>query len=192
MKIIVCLGNPGAAYLRTRHNIGFRVGDAIVDQFSFERLQDKFKSQVFKGVVSGEPVIVIFPQTFMNLSGEAVQSCLSWYKSDISDLLVVYDDIDIAFGTLRFRKQGGPGTHNGLKSITKLIDSRAFPRLRFGIGFVPGKMNLADFVLARFNEQEETDIPFLLDESVATIQKWIENGDDAAIRYASAVSIEVG
>jgi peptidyl-tRNA hydrolase, PTH1 family len=190
MKVIVCLGNPGSNYKKTRHNVGFRVGASLIEDFSLEAVQDKFKSQCFKGMVCSESVLLLFPQTFMNLSGEAVQACLAWYKLELTDLLIVYDDIDIDFGTLRFRKKGGPGTHNGLKSITQCLGSREFPRLRFGVGPVPGKTDLASFVLSSFRSKEEENFPFLCSKASQTVRVWIDENEDAAMRFSSGVSLD--
>jgi len=182
MKVIVCLGNPGAKYERNRHNVGFRVGDALRDKELFSGPSTKFSSAVYKGNIEGESVLLLYPNTYMNLSGKAVQACLSFYKAESMDLLVIYDDIDIDFGELRFRKKGGPGTHNGLRSIVGLLGTRDFPRLRVGVGPVPQKRDLADFVLANFDSIEEADLPNIFQRSIETIKIWIKEDEEAAIR----------
>lgn len=190
MKIVVCLGNPGSSYVKTRHNSGFRVGEMLMSVASADGLKDKFKSRYCKGNLGGTDIIIIFPKTYMNLSGEAALAVVSWFKIPLSDMLVVYDDIDIDFGTLRFRKQGGPGTHNGLRSITQVLNSREFPRLRFGVGPAPKMPALADFVLSNFSKEEEMSMPNLVLKAIDTISMWVKEGDDAAMRLASGVSLE--
>lgn len=189
MKLIVCLGNPGSEYVKTRHNVGFRVGEELHSLFLSEGLSRKFKSLYCKGRIGNVDVVIMFPMTYMNLSGEAVQAALTWFKLLPSDMLVVYDDIDINFGTLRFRKQGGPGTHNGLRSITNIVKSNNFPRLRIGVGPAPRGPALANFVLSNFSKEEEEKMPHVLDASKETIITWINEGDDAAMRFSSAVTL---
>lgn len=171
MKFIVCLGNPGPEYVRHRHNVGFRVGEALANALGFSKQGNKFKSCVYQGRVHTESTLLLFPQTFMNLSGDAVVAALHFYKAPISDLLVIYDDFDIPFGTLRLREKGSPGTHNGMKDIVRKLASNEFFRLRIGIGPKPERGDVSDFVLADFSKQEEAALPDVFQKAIQTIQE---------------------
>lgn len=187
-KVVLCLGNPGNQYERTRHNIGFEVGKLLVSQFPSQKLGHKFKSILHQVTLNAQQVFVQFPDTYMNLSGEAIQPLLAYYKIPFSDLLVVYDDFDIPFGQLRFREKGSPGTHNGMKSVTQLLGTSAFPRLRFGIGPLPPQQRVADFVLQNFTQEEASALPELIAQSISGIQSWIHGDFDQAMRTINAVS----
>jgi len=154
MIAIVGLGNPGSQYEKTRHNIGFLAADTICSYFGFRFSGQKFKSQFFEGSIESVPVKLIKPNTYMNLSGEAVKALISFYKIPLDQVWVIYDDIDLEFGKLRIRKEGTAGTHNGMKSIVQELGSTQFPRLRMGIGPKPPAWNLSDFVLANFTKNE--------------------------------------
>jgi PTH1 family peptidyl-tRNA hydrolase len=134
MKIIVGLGNPGKKYELTRHNMGFIVVEYLANQWSIDVNKIKFRSLIGEGIIAGEKVILVKPQTYMNLSGEAVRDIVNFYKIDIKDLIIVYDDIDTDIGNIRIRKFGSAGTHNGMKSIIYNLNSDRFPRIRIGIG----------------------------------------------------------
>lgn len=156
MKIIIGLGNPTEKYKNTRHNAGFMVLNYLADKlggnFSDE---SKFKAQILKGNLCANPVLLVKPQTFMNLSGESVALILNYFKADISDILVVYDDISLDLGTLRFRANGSDGGHNGIKSIIKCLgNNKNFARLKVGIGPQPPYMPSEKFVLGEFTTQE--------------------------------------
>ena len=134
MKLIVGLGNPGPEYDRTRHNMGFKVIDKLSAKYSIEVNHSKFKGMYGTGLINGEKIILFKPYTYMNLSGEAVEQIAAFYKVDLEDLIVIYDDIDIAPGLIRIRKSGSAGSHNGMKSVTQMMGSTAFPRVRVGTG----------------------------------------------------------
>lgn len=165
MKLIVCLGNPGSEYERHRHNVGFRFGDYLIQEFGFQASGKKFKSQVFEGQIRAEKCVLLKPTTFMNCSGEALVAAASFYKVLPMHMVVVYDDFDIPFGELRFRQNGSAGTHNGMKSIVKLSGSTEIPRLRIGIGPLPEKMSIVDFVLSNFLSEEETKLPDIFSDA---------------------------
>ena len=157
MKLIVGLGNPGGEYERTRHNIGFRVIDAFASKFRISVMTHEKSAFTGKGRVAGDSVIVARPQTFMNRSGDAVRKLASAYTEDPSELIVVYDDVDLMLGRLRIRENGSPGTHNGMKSIVASLATESFPRLRFGVrglGYESAR-DLADYVLEDFTEAED-------------------------------------
>lgn len=172
MKLITCLGNPGATYTTHRHNVGFRVGEGLAEALNFSKIGNKHKSIVYQGLIHTQSVLILFPQTFMNLSGDAVQAAMHFYKLTLEDLLVIYDDFDIPFGTLRMRLKGSPGTHNGMKDIVLKLGSNEFPRLRIGIGPKPERGDVSDFVLSSFSKQEETLLPDIYQQAIKTIQEF--------------------
>ncbi len=162
MKLIVGLGNPGEEYKNSRHNTGWNVIDVLVKELEFEDLKKeaKFKANVSRGQYKTEKVILAQPLTFMNLSGACIQSLLHFYKLKPSDLWVIFDDIDLPLGQIRIRKEGGPGTHNGMKSIVESISSGHFPRFRVGIesrGLTSAsEQDITSFVLSAFTSDEKT------------------------------------
>ncbi|MFV9507557.1 MAG: aminoacyl-tRNA hydrolase [Oscillochloridaceae bacterium umkhey_bin13] len=163
MWLIVGLGNPGTQYAQTRHNFGFMALDTLAARHGLDFRTKRANSQLAEGTIAGQRVALIKPQTFMNLSGQAVSNLRSWYKIEPArELLVVYDDLDLPFGKLRFRERGSPGTHNGMRSIVGQLGGGDFPRLRLGIDPPPGKMDVAAYVLARFTPEQQAALPDLL------------------------------
>lgn len=154
MYYIVGLGNPGLQYENTRHNVGFMTIDYLANKYDIDVRKSKFKSLYGQGEISGHKVMLIKPQTYMNNSGEAVREIRNFYKFDIDKLIVIYDDIDIDFGTIRIRKKGSAGSHNGMKSIIYQIQDDQFPRIKVSIGKKPEKWDLANFVLSGFSKEE--------------------------------------
>ncbi len=156
MKIIAGLGNPGAKYTFTHHNAGFLFIDYISQKYNIPVDRLKFKALCGQGVIAGERVMLIKPQTFMNLSGEAVRAALDFYKLDSSSLIVAYDDIAIPVGRMRIRPKGSDGGHNGIKSIIQMTGSDSFDRIRFGCGVERHEdFNTVDFVLSQFSGEEK-------------------------------------
>ena len=153
MYIIIGLGNPGKKYESTRHNIGFEVLDYMAREFDMPIVKSKFKALIAEGRIKGEKVILVKPQTFMNLSGESVMSIVKYYDLDLENVIVVYDDIDTELGKIRIRKKGSGGTHNGMRNIISLLGKDNFPRVRVGIG-QPVNKPLVDYVLERFTKTE--------------------------------------
>lgn len=156
MKLVVGLGNPGNEYKDTYHNVGFIALDRLASRlvapdFAFDKKSNSLLSDV---VVGGEKVLLCKPQTFMNLSGDAVSHLARYFKIQPCDVLVMYDDIDIAIGTVRARGNGSAGTHNGMRDIVAKLGSTDFARVRIGIGFRPSFMSLAEYVLSRFTSTE--------------------------------------
>ena len=158
MKLIVGLGNPGTKYAGTRHNVGFSVIVGLADKYNIELSEKKHKAIYGRGMIEGEKVILAMPQTFMNLSGESVRELVDYYKCDPSDVIVAYDDIDLAVGKLRIREKGSAGGHNGMKNIISHLGTQEFVRVRVGIGKKPDRMDLADYVLSRFGKDELPEI----------------------------------
>ncbi len=155
MYIIVGLGNPGPKYETTRHNMGFIAIDQISSDFNIPINRLGFKSVYGQGTISGEKVVLVKPQTFMNLSGEAVREILNFYKVEEKNLIVIFDDISIPLGKLRIRPSGSDGGHNGIKNIIYLLNSNAFPRVRIGIGMPENSAkDIADHVIEKLTKQE--------------------------------------
>ncbi len=154
MYLIVGLGNPEKDYSKTRHNIGFNVINNLSEKYNISVNLTKFNSLYGTGILNEEKIILLKPQTFMNLSGEAVRDFVNYYKIDMDKLLVIYDDIDLEPGTIRIRKFGGPGTHNGMKSIVECLGKQDFPRIRVGIG-KPNNDNLIEYVIGAIDEKDK-------------------------------------
>lgn len=154
MYYIVGLGNPGIQYENTRHNAGFITIDYLARKYSIDVRKIKFKSLIGQGVISGHKVMLVKPQTYMNNSGEAIREIYKYFDFDHDKLIVIYDDIDIDFGSIRIRKKGSAGTHNGMKSIIYNLELDDFPRIKVAVGKKPSYMDLANFVLSGFSKQE--------------------------------------
>lgn len=155
MKIIVGLGNPTKEYEGTRHNIGFSVIDQLAKEYNISMTEKKFKAICGKGIIGGEKIILVKPQTYMNLSGESVIEVVNFFKCDPEeDLIVIYDDIDLDVGRLRIRAKGSAGGHNGMKNIIAHIGTDVFARIRVGVGAKPKDWDLADYVLGHFPKED--------------------------------------
>lgn len=186
MKLIVGLGNPGTQYAATRHNIGFEVIDTIAEINNISINKSKFRALVGEGTIGGEKVVLMKPQTYMNLSGEAVSACRNWYKIANEDIIIIYDDVSLAVGQMRIRKNGSAGGHNGMKSIIGQLGTDVFPRVKVGVGEKPVGWDLADHVLGRFSEEEMKEIcPRLKDVSKAVETIVAKDMDTAMNRYNS-------
>ena len=154
MYIVVGLGNPGRKYEHTRHNVGFDVLEILSQKYDIPIRKIRCKAVVGEGTIRGERVVLAQPQTFMNLSGESVVQLLNWYKADPSKLIVVYDDVDLPEGKLRFRPNGSAGTHNGMRNIIYLLGKDNFPRVRVGIGRPAPGWDMKAWVLAPYHTPE--------------------------------------
>jgi len=154
--LIAGLGNPGAAYEPTRHNVGFRAVDRISRIAGIPVQKARFGALTGEGRFEGAKLVLIKPQTFMNKSGEAIRKAMDYYKTGHGRMIVIYDDVDVEQGAIRLRAFGGTGSHNGMRSIAEHIgDGAKFPRIRIGIGRQPNGMELSDYVLSRFKPDEE-------------------------------------
>ncbi len=200
MKIIAGLGNPGEKYKNTRHNAGFIITEVLASKHNIKgSFNSKFNAITGKGLIDGEEVVIVQPLTYMNLSGEAVIKVLNWYKIEIPDLLVVYDDISLDLGRIRFRPSGSAGGHNGIESIISSCASQKFARLKVGIGPLrsgsearsgdakaaaiqgklipsPGEHLLKSFVLEKFSEEETKILEKIIPLSTEAIEDYIYNG----------------
>lgn len=170
MKLIVGLGNPGMEYALTRHNIGFKAIDKLAETYGVTVQRNKFKALVGEGIILGEKVILMKPQTYMNLSGEAIRACIDWNKLTREDILVIYDDVSLDVGVLRIRKNGSAGGHNGIKSIISHLSSQEFARIKIGVGEKPAGWDLADYVLGKFTQEEMK----IMDTGLEDMQKAVE------------------
>ncbi len=184
--MIVGLGNPGPRYERNRHNVGFQVVDALAAGHGLAFDKRQFKALVAQGTIQGRRVLLVKPQTYMNLSGEAVQPLAHYYKVELSHLMVVFDDMDLPLGTLRLRPFGGAGGHKGMKSIMARLGSQRFPRLRIGIGRPPGRMDPAAYVLQDFTAEEEAIMAQVRERAVQALETWLDRGLDAAMNAFNA------
>lgn len=189
MYCIVGLGNPGLKYENTRHNAGFLTIDYLASKYGIDVKKSKFKSLYGQGVISGQKVMLVKPQTYMNNSGEAVREIKNFYKFDIDKLIVIYDDIDIEFGTIRIRKKGSAGTHNGMKSIIYQIQDDKFPRIKIAVGKKPEYMDLANFVLSGFTEKEAEVIREEIKLAADSIETMIETGIDMSMNKFNSVKL---
>ncbi len=181
MKLIVGLGNPGPEYDRTRHNMGFKVIDKLSAKYSIEVNHSKFKGMYGTGLINGEKIILFKPYTYMNLSGEAVEQIAAFYKVDLEDLIVIYDDIDIAPGLIRIRKSGSAGSHNGMKSVTQMMGSTAFPRVRVGTGKPDNTDHLIEYVIGAIDEDEKPLLEEGIQKAADAVSMIIEENIDLAM-----------
>ncbi|MCC6314287.1 MAG: aminoacyl-tRNA hydrolase [Thermomicrobiales bacterium] len=179
MKLIVGLGNPGREYAKTRHNLGFMVVGELARRAGSPSWRTRFKAELADATIAGQRVILLEPQTYMNLSGHAVREAVNWYKIRRHDVLVVLDDLDIPFGALRMRESGGAGGHNGLKSIVEQLGGADVARLRLGIGRGPGAATAQ--VLSRFSADEERALPPVIAAAADCCEAWLAEGAIAAM-----------
>jgi PTH1 family peptidyl-tRNA hydrolase len=182
--LIVGLGNPGKKYDATRHNVGFEALDAMADRLSVRLSKNKFKALIGETVYKGEKVILAKPQTFMNLSGEAVFDMIRYYDVPVSNLIVIFDDFDTDLGRIRIRKNGSAGSHNGMKHIIYRLMDESFPRIRIGIGRPGPGWVMADFVLSRFDKTEMPAVTEAVRNAADAALCIVESGVDIAMnRY---------
>ncbi|QZY54740.1 aminoacyl-tRNA hydrolase [Crassaminicella profunda] len=183
MLVVVGLGNPGKQYEGTRHNVGFDTIDYLAYKNNISLNKVKYKAVVGEGFIHNQKVLLVKPQTYMNLSGRSVREIVNFYKLDMDDLIVIYDDIDTDVGKLRIRKKGSAGTHNGMKSIIYEIQSDGFARVRIGIG-KPQYGNLADFVLGKFSKEDKDFMNESIKRAAESIESLISEGIEKAMnRY---------
>ncbi len=175
--LIVGLGNPGRAHLYNRHNVGFMVADRLATRHGIELKRVQNKAIVGSGRIADRPVIVAKPQTFMNLSGEAIGPLVNYYRIPQRNILVVYDELDIPFAVIRLREKGGAGGHNGMRSLIQHLGND-FARMRMGIGRPPGRMDPAAFVLQDFGREELPLLSEMLSTAVEAVESFVRHGID--------------
>ncbi|MBA3470337.1 MAG: aminoacyl-tRNA hydrolase [Herpetosiphonaceae bacterium] len=177
MYLIVGLGNPGEQYLNNRHNVGFQCVSELARRHQLAFDGKRAQSRIAEGQINGVRVALARPQTFMNDSGKAVVGLANWYKIDIaSELLVIYDDLDLPFGTLRLRLQGSAGGQRGMASIIQLLGTQQFGRLRFGIGRPPPGWEVIKYVLGNWHAPEREQLPALYDQAAAACEAVLRDG----------------
>jgi PTH1 family peptidyl-tRNA hydrolase len=187
MWLIVGLGNPGEEYARTRHNVGFQVVAGLGRRHGLEFSGKRSNARIAEGQLLGQRVVLARPQTYMNNSGQAVVGLCQWFKIDpATNLLVIYDDLDLPFGVLRLRERGSAGTHNGMRSIVGQLGSQQFARLRLGIGQAPPGWDAARYVLGRFTLQEEEQLPDLYARAADAVELVLRDGVLAAMNRVNA------
>ena len=180
MYVIAGLGNPGKQYEKTRHNMGFLVADEFAAAHGIDVRRIKHKALIGEGRIAGEKVLVVKPQTYMNLSGESLREVMNYYDVPMENLIVVYDDMDLETGTLRIRKKGSAGSHNGMKSVIYQLQSDAFPRVRIGIGSSAAG-DWKDYVTGQVTEQEAKLLADAIREAAAALECIITDGIDIAM-----------
>ena len=182
MFIIVGLGNPTAEYAGTRHNVGFDVIDAIADKYNISVTERKHRAFCGKGMIAGQKVILVKPQTYMNLSGESVRSVLDFYKVDVeTELLVIFDDVSLDVGQLRIRKKGSAGGHNGIKNIIQHLGTNVFRRIKVGVGEKPKDYDLADYVLGHFSKAEKEQMEEGYKKAINAVELMLQDEIEAAM-----------
>lgn len=167
MKLLVGLGNPGSEYERTRHNVGWMVLDEIARAAGASIDRQKFRAELGEAVIDGVRTLLLKPQTYMNLSGEAVGPAARFYRIEPKDVVVIHDDLDLDFGRVQIKVGGGHGGHNGLRSLISHLGSPDFVRIRVGIGRPGGKREVVGYVLGGFDKKESEELPFVLDRAAA-------------------------
>ena len=182
MFIIAGLGNPTLQYEGTRHNVGFDVIDMLADRYNISVDGRKGRALVGKGIIEGQKVLLVKPQTYMNLSGESLRELVNYYKIDEEhELLVIYDDISLDVGQLRIRKKGSAGGHNGIKSIISHLGTNVFPRIKVGVGEKPSGYDLADYVLGHFSKEEQVLMDEGYDHAIHAVEMILEGDISAAM-----------
>ena len=181
MYLIVGLGNPEEEYARTRHNMGFDVINKISEKYNLKVNKTKFNSLYGMGTIGKEKVILVKPQTYMNLSGTAIRDFMKFYKILPENIIVIYDDLDIEPGIIKIRKKGGAGTHNGMKSVVQEVQTENFPRIRIGIGNPKYKNDLLNFILTRIPDEEYKILEKAQENAVKAIEEILNNGLNAAM-----------
>lgn len=179
--LIVGLGNPGREYRNTRHNIGFLAIDALAKSLNVTLGKVQSKALVGQGKIGSNKVILVKPQTYMNLSGQAVSGLLNFYKISAEHLIVIHDDIDLPFGTIRIRPGGGSAGQRGVKSIIEKVGSQEFARMRLGVGRPPGQMEAAAYVLQPFTKEDEEFLVNFLAKAAEAANEFVNNGLNAAM-----------
>lgn len=182
MILIAGLGNPGKDYVNTRHNAGFMTIDRISDKYGIDVTTKKLNGLIGKGVIEGNKVILVKPQTFMNASGDCIAPLCEYFKPD--KVIVVYDDITLDVGGIRVRKSGSAGGHNGMKSIIARLGTENFERVRVGIGEKPARMDLADWVLGHFHKEDMEALAAAIDDAITALNLMMNDQTDEAMnRY---------
>lgn len=188
VQIVAGLGNPGDRYRATRHNVGFMVANRLVERLRCESGQPKFNGLIHDCRTEFGRIEILKPLTFMNRSGQSVSAAMRWFKVELTDLLVVYDDLDLPFGEIRVRAKGSPAGHNGLSSIIEQVGSQEVPRIRVGIGRPPHG-DTTSYVLSRFHPAEEVDLPYVLNHAADAVIHCLQHGIHDAMSKFNGVNV---
>ena len=181
MYLIVGLGNPEPEYSKTRHNMGFDVINKLAEKYNIDVKKEKFNGFYGNGIIENEKVILVKPQTYMNLSGEAVIQYANFYKIEPENIIIIYDDIDIETGITKIRKKGGPGTHNGMKSVVHELNTTEFPHIRVGTGSKEKITDLIGYVISKVNEEEYEKLKVGINKAVEAVTEILKIGIDRAM-----------
>lgn len=188
MFVIAGLGNPSSKYEKTRHNVGFDVIDMLAEKYNISIRDRKHKALCGTGMIAGQKVLLVKPQTFMNLSGESLGAILNFYKlAPESELLVIYDDVSLAPGRLRIRKKGSAGGHNGIKSIISHIGTQEFLRIKIGVGEKPPGWDLADYVLGRFSREDRKRMEEAFERACEAAELMVQGETDQAMNQFNGI-----
>lgn len=186
MYLIAGLGNPTKEYDKTRHNAGFSVIDVLADRYRIDVSEKKHKALCGRGVIEGQKVLLLKPQTFMNLSGESIRAAADYYKIAPEEMIVIYDDISLEPGQLRIRLKGSAGGHNGIKNIIANLGTQDFPRIKVGVGAKPPRIDLADYVLSRFGAGEQKLMDEAFGEAAEAAVMMMTDGAERAMNHFNA------
>ncbi len=181
MYLIVGLGNPEPEYSKTRHNMGFDVINLLAKKYNIEVNKKEFDGIYGSGIIEGEKVILLKPQTYMNESGKSIIQVKNFYKIDNEKIIIIYDDIDLDIGTVKIRKKGGAGTHNGMKSVVEHLGTTAFPHIRVGTGMPEFKEILISYVIGKLKDEEYEKLAPSIEKAALSVEKIIKNGIDNAM-----------
>lgn len=181
LRIIAGLGNPGPRYAKTRHNMGFWVTDMLSRELDIPLSRRGFDGMYGQGEWAGQKVLLLQPMTYMNDSGRCVAKAVRYFGVQPGDVLLIYDDIDLPPGRVRVRAQGGPGTHNGMRSVVQALGTEAFPRIRVGIGPPPSRERLIEWVLGTPSEEERAILAPAVSQAALAARLWLQKGVEAAM-----------
>lgn len=186
MKLVVGLGNPGRKYEATRHNVGYQVAGILAQRFGQSAPRAKFQGEIVEASVGTEKLLLLCPHTYMNRSGSSVVASRDFYKLQLTDMMVVCDDLSLPLGKLRIRAKGSSGGQNGLRDIIQRLGSDEFPRLRIGIGTPPPGWDAADFVLSKFSKEDRADIEFAVSRAADAVERWVREGIESCMNQYNA------
>ena len=188
MRLVVGLGNPGTRYERTRHNAGFATGRLLADRHGIGLRDKRFRARMGRGRIGDETVILALPQTWMNRSGDSIGPMAGYYKLAREEVIVIHDELDLPFGSVKVKAGGGHGGHNGLRDLVTKMGGGQFDRVRIGIGRPDGPMDPADYVLARWSTEQAPAVPSVVDRAADCIEAVLRDGVREAMNRFNGLS----